>query len=62
MGEPLGNGVIASAIMDRMLHHSHVLNIREESHRLREKRHAELCRSYRLLGVSPENVRDDWSC
>ena len=27
-GEPLGDTVIASAALDRLLHHSHVLNIR----------------------------------
>ena len=39
-GELLGDTVIASAILDRLLHHSHVLNIRGESYRLREKRQA----------------------
>ena len=37
-GELLGDTVIASAVLDRLLHHSHVLNIRGESYRLREKR------------------------
>ena len=41
-GELLGDMVIASAILDRLLHHSHVLNIRGESYRLREKRQAGL--------------------
>ena len=39
-GELLGDTVIASAVLDRLLHHSHVLNIRGESFRLREKRQA----------------------
>jgi hypothetical protein len=30
--------VVATAILDRMLHHSHVVTIRGESYRLREKR------------------------
>ena len=34
--------VIATAILDRLLHHSHVLNIRGESYRLREKKQAGL--------------------
>ena len=34
-GELLGDTVIASAVLDRLLHHSHVLNIRGESYRLR---------------------------
>ena len=41
-GEVLGDTVIAAAILDRLLHHSHVLNIRGESYRLKEKRQAGL--------------------
>jgi DNA replication protein DnaC len=41
-GEVLGDAVIATAILDRLLHHSHVLNIRGESYRLREKKRAGL--------------------
>jgi DNA replication protein DnaC len=37
-----GEPVIASAMLDRLLHHSHVLNIRGESYRLKEKRQAGL--------------------
>jgi len=37
-----GDPVIASAILDRLLHHSHVINIRGESYRLKEKRQAGL--------------------
>ena len=36
----LGDTVIATAILDRLLHHSHVVNIRGDSYRLREKRRA----------------------
>ena len=39
-GEVLGDPVIATAILDRLLHHSHVINIRGESYRLREKKRA----------------------
>ncbi len=39
-GEVLGDTVIATAILDRLLHHSHVINIRGESYRLREKKRA----------------------
>jgi DNA replication protein DnaC len=45
-GEVLGDPMIATAILDRRLHHSHVLNIRGESYRLREKKPAG------LLGVT----------
>lgn len=41
-GEVLGDQVIATAILDRLLHHSHILNIRGESYRLREKKQAGL--------------------
>ena len=34
----LGDTVIASAVLDRLLHHSHALNISGESHRLLERR------------------------
>lgn len=39
-GEMLGNGVIASAILDRLLHYSFVFNIKGKSYRLREKKEA----------------------
>lgn len=39
-GEVLGDTVIATAILDRLLHHSYVINIRGESYRLREKKRA----------------------
>ena len=45
--ELLGDSVINSAVLDRLLHHSHVLNIRGESYRLREKRQAGLFLSRR---------------
>ncbi len=37
-GTVLGDQVVATAILDRLLHHSHVLTIRGDSYRLREKR------------------------
>ncbi len=39
-GEVFGDSVIATAILDRLLHHSTVLNIKGESYRLREKKKA----------------------
>ena len=33
-----GDPVVATAILDRLLHHGHVLTLRGESYRLREKR------------------------
>ena len=35
-----GDAVIATAILDRLLHHSHVISIRGESYRLKDKRKA----------------------
>ena len=60
-GELLGDTVIASAVLDRLLHHSHVLNIRGESYRLREKRQAGLFSSHQLLGTAPENANDNYA-
>ena len=37
-----GDPVVATAILDRLLHHSHVITIRGDSYRLREKRRAGL--------------------
>ena len=53
-GELLGDTVIATAILDRLLHHSHVLNIRGESYRLKDKRQAGLLTSHQLLNASSE--------
>ena len=55
-GELLGDSVIAAAILDRLLHHSHVLNIRGESYRLREKRQAGLFPSQQLLNSPSEET------
>jgi DNA replication protein DnaC len=41
-GEVFGNPIIATAILDRLLHHSVVINIKGESYRLREKQKAGL--------------------
>lgn len=53
-GELLSDTVIASAILDRLLHHSHILNIRGESYRLKEKRQAGLFSSHHVLGATPD--------
>jgi len=41
-GTVFGDPVVATAILDRLLHHSHVVTIRGESFRLREKRRSGL--------------------
>ena len=43
-GEVFGDLVIASAILDRLLHHATTINIKGESYRLKEKRRAGLLR------------------
>ncbi len=60
-GELLGDSVIASAVLDRLLHHSHVLNIRGESYRLREKRQAGLFPSHQQLNAPPEEAGDNYA-
>ena len=59
--ELLGDTVIASAVLDRLLHHNHVLRIRGDSHRLREKRHAGLFSSHHLLDVGAEDGNENYT-
>jgi DNA replication protein DnaC len=44
-GDVFGDPVIATAILDRLLHHSITINIKGESYRLREKLKAGLVKS-----------------
>ena len=60
-GELLGDSVIASAVLDRLLHHSHVLNIRGESYRLREKRQAGLFPSQQHISAASEEAGDNYA-
>ena len=59
-GELLGDTVTASAVLDRLLHHSHVLNIRGESFRLKEKQQAGIFSSHHLLGATPAKGNDNY--
>ena len=52
-GRVFGDAVVATAILDRMLHHSHVITIRGESYRLREKRRSGLFNSFTSLLPAP---------
>jgi DNA replication protein DnaC len=52
-GIVFGDEVLATAILDRLLHHSHTLMITGESYRLREKRKSGLIRS-RLASIDPQ--------
>jgi DNA replication protein DnaC len=44
-GSVFGDPVVATAILDRLLHHSHVTTIRGDSYRLREKRRSGLIKT-----------------
>jgi DNA replication protein DnaC len=57
-GVVFGDEVLATAILDRLLHHSHTLMITGDSYRLREKRKSGLIRS-RLANAGPEVLRDE---
>ena len=57
----LDDTAIASTILYRLLHHSHVLNIRGESYRLKDKRQAWQFAFQRLLTVSPEASGDNYN-
>lgn len=54
-GIVFGDEVLATAILDRLLHHSHTLLITGESYRLREKRKSGLIRSG-LANPNPEKT------
>ena len=52
--EVFGDPIVASAILDRLLHHSHVINIKGDSYRLREKQQAGLLKKAPMLdNLSP---------
>jgi hypothetical protein len=44
-GTVFGDPVVATAILDRLLHHSHVVTIRGDRDRLREKRRSGLIKA-----------------
>ena len=54
-----GDEVTASAILDRLLHHSIVITIRGESYRLREKRQAGVIPAKQTLEADPKNMNRD---
>lgn len=53
-GEILGDEVMAAALIDRLLHHCHIVNIRGNSYRMRH--HAELSRA--LLSPTADDNKD----
>jgi DNA replication protein DnaC len=56
-GLVFGDEVLATAILDRLLHHSHTLMITGESYRLREKRKSGLIRSG-LASAHPDRSQE----
>lgn len=56
-GEVFGDPVIASAILDRLLHHSITVNIRGDSYRLKEKLKAGLLKS-KLIAEAPVSKKN----
>jgi len=50
-GEIFGDNVIATAILDRLLHHSQVVTIKGESYRLKEKRRSGLVKPALVEGT-----------
>ena len=54
-GEVFGDAIIATAILDRLLHHSTTVNIKGESYRLKEKRKAGLFGRTPMLAIETGN-------
>jgi len=57
-GEVFNDHILATAILDRLLHYSTTLNIKGESYRLKEKRRAGLLGRPKPLAESAEEVTD----
>jgi DNA replication protein DnaC len=55
-GEVFGDPVIASAVLDRLLHHSTTINIKGESYRLREKLKAGLVKAKTKTEPGPAEI------
>ncbi len=51
-GGVFGDAVVATAILDRRLHHSHVVTIRGDSYRLKAKRKSGLVRDTTALAAA----------
>ena len=48
-GSIFNDSLVATAILDRLLHHSHVITIRGDSYRLREKRRSGLIKPSQVV-------------
>jgi DNA replication protein DnaC len=52
-GEVFGDDVMAAALIDRILHHCHIVNIRGNSYRMRQ--HTELWQALRQSAEEPSS-------
>lgn len=55
-GSVFGDPVVATAILDRLLHHSTVITIRGDRYRLREKRRSGLLQKGGTCSLQPTSV------
>ncbi|WP_319016593.1 ATP-binding protein [Desulfoluna spongiiphila] len=55
-GHVFSDAVVATAILDRLLHHSHVITIRGDSFRLKEKRRSGLIKT---AALAVENLQSN---
>ena len=54
-GEVFGDDVMAAALIDRLVHHCHIVNIRGNSYRLRQ--HSELYAALRRPAAEPGSAK-----
>src|SRR5882672_3207296 len=57
-GQVFGDQIIATALLDRLLHHSTIINIKGESYRLKEKRKAGLLTRSEPFTAQPEEAAE----
>jgi DNA replication protein DnaC len=57
-GQVFGDQIIATALLDRLLHHSTIINIKGESYRLKEKRKAGLLTRSEPFTAPPEEAAE----
>lgn len=58
-GEVFGDPVLATAILDRLLHHATTLNIKGESYRLKERRRAGLLGNLKAPKIQTQINEED---
>ncbi|WP_425505073.1 ATP-binding protein [Sulfurimonas indica] len=56
-----GDKVVTTAILDRLLHHSHIINIQGDSYRLKEKKESGIINSdlYKFGAKSSNKIRQN---